>query len=272
MEILFYVLIFIFGTLFGSFFSLAIYRIPLGQNIVYKHSYCPHCNHKLGFLDMIPIISYIFLNGKCKYCKKPVRARYIFLEVLTGITFLTFFLSLNFAFENIEFSKIIYYMVGILYISALFIIAGIDKENKNISKPVLVYGIIVLTVYMLYLYIVAKANIYKYIIYLFMILILILIDTIILKKKGKTNYNIQIIMLCLFLSLFTDEMLFVISAILTLLTISFILIINKLAEKFNKSKKVDKQVCENLPIGFYLCTNYIIVLILSSFIFYEVII
>ena len=77
MDILLYILIFIMGTVFGSFFSLAIYRIPKNQDITHKPSYCPNCHHKLGFLDLVPIFSYIFLLGKCRYCKEKIRPRYI---------------------------------------------------------------------------------------------------------------------------------------------------------------------------------------------------
>ena len=64
MNIVFYIVLFIIGTLFGSFYTLAVYRIPQRQDITHTHSYCPNCKHKLGFLDLIPIFSYVFLRGK----------------------------------------------------------------------------------------------------------------------------------------------------------------------------------------------------------------
>ena len=88
MEIFFYVIIFIIGTLFGSFYTLAVYRIPKRQDIVHTHSYCPNCNHKLGLLDLFPIFSYIFLGGKCRYCKQKIRPRYLILETLSGLLFI----------------------------------------------------------------------------------------------------------------------------------------------------------------------------------------
>ena len=87
-NIISYTLIFIIGTLFGSFSTLAVYRLPLHENITHKHSYCPKCNHKLSFFDMIPILSYVFLGGKCRYCKSKIRIRYLLLEILTGVIFL----------------------------------------------------------------------------------------------------------------------------------------------------------------------------------------
>ena len=62
MNVIIYIFTFLIGITFGSFFTLAVYRIPLGKDITHERSFCPNCNHKLGFLDLIPIFSYIFLN------------------------------------------------------------------------------------------------------------------------------------------------------------------------------------------------------------------
>lgn len=83
MQIFIYIEIFILGIVFGSFFTLAVYRIPLKQDITHTRSYCPKCNHRLEFLDLIPIFSYIFLRGRCRYCKEPIRIRYFLLELLS---------------------------------------------------------------------------------------------------------------------------------------------------------------------------------------------
>ena len=73
MDTLLHIIIFIMGTVFGSFYTLAVHRIPKRQDITHTHSYCPNCNHKLGFLDLIPVFSYIFLGAKCRYCKQKIR-------------------------------------------------------------------------------------------------------------------------------------------------------------------------------------------------------
>ncbi len=231
---IFYILIFIIGTLFGSFSTLAVYRIPRHEDITHKHSYCPHCNHKLLFLDMVPILSYIFLGGKCRYCKRKIRIRYLLLEILTGIIFLLFAMSLNINIESIEKGKIVYLIFGILYLIGMIIIAGIDKENIKISKPILVYEIVILSAYMIYLYIVENTNIYRYVIYLLAMLILFFIDTIKLKKYKVDNYKIEVIILAVIQALFTYSYGFVITAIITLLAIAFYTIINKM---LNKPKK-----------------------------------
>ena len=105
MNLILYILIFMIGTVFGSFFTLAIYRLPLGKDIIHERSFCPNCNHKLRFLDMIPILSYIFLGGKCRYCKNKIKPRYLILEVLSGITFLLFAISLDLNIYDLSASK-----------------------------------------------------------------------------------------------------------------------------------------------------------------------
>ena len=109
---------------------------------------------------MIPIFSYIFLGGKCRYCKEKIRIRYLLLEILTGVVFLLFTMSINISFKTLEINKLVYLLLGFLYIIGMIIIAGIDKEKKTITKSVLIYEIIVVTAYIVYLYTVEKTNIY----------------------------------------------------------------------------------------------------------------
>ena len=252
MEAVIYFLIFIIGTLFGSFFTLAVYRIPIKQSILHGRSYCPKCNHRLEFLDLIPVLSYIFLGGKCRYCKEKIRARYIALELLSGMAFLLFALSLKIDIYNLEISRVVYLGFGMLYLSTLFIIGGIEKEKHFISKPVLLFGLVVEISYIIYLYIIG-ISIYKYVIYLILILLFILINTIILKKKGKENYIVQILILCLYFIMFVKLEIVIISILLTIFMI-FI-------KQINTTKKETKNI---IPIGFYLCVCNSIILILQN--------
>ena len=257
MELIIYGAIFIIGTLLGSFFTLAVYRIPLKQDITHERSYCPKCNHRLEFLDLIPILSYIFLGGKCRYCKQKIRPRYLLLEVFSGLLFLLFAISLKINIFSLEINKLVYLLFGMFYISTLFIIGGIEKENHLVSIPVLVFGLIVEVLYMIYLYIV-NISIYKYVIYLFLMLSFIIINAILSKKKGKQNYSIQILALCFYLAIGTKEIIVVLSIIATLLMVAIKGIINNLKkEKTNRDKQI--------PIGFYLCFANILVLITYNF-------
>lgn len=262
MEAIIYITIFIIGTLFGSFFTLATYRIPLEQDITHKRSYCPNCNHRLEFWDMIPIFSYIFLKGKCRYCKQKIKPKYLLLEVLSGLTFLMFALSLKLNIYNLKLNLLIYLIYGLLYISTLFIIAGIEKENHKIQKSVLLFGFVINAIYIIYLYI-FKFDIYKYGIYLIIILTIALIDVIFTKKKGKQNYSTSILLLCFYMVLATNEEIVILSIITTLLAIAITQILISL--KDDKSKII-KEEQMNIPIGMYLCITNIMFLIVQNLI------
>ena len=97
------------GTVFGSFYTLAVYRIPKNIDILKRHSYCPNCEHKLGFFELIPVLSYIFLGGKCKKCKQKIRIRYLLLELLGGIAFVTLGIALKLDVYNLDAQKIVIY-------------------------------------------------------------------------------------------------------------------------------------------------------------------
>jgi leader peptidase (prepilin peptidase)/N-methyltransferase len=227
------------GTVFGSFFTLAVSRIPIGQDITHERSYCPNCNHKLSFLDMIPILSYIFLGGKCRYCKQKIRIRYLILEVFSGIVFVLFALSIKFSMYNLSVNNMAYLIFGLLYISTLFIIAGIDKEKIRIEKSVLLFGYILTTAYIIYLYIVEHdTSIYRYVIYLFVVLILMLIDIFYLRKKVKDNYPVEVLLLSILMIAFTYELQYAITVTMTLLTIAFVLIFSKIK---NRKKYKNKE-------------------------------
>ena len=133
METFLILIIFIMGTFFGSFFTLAVYRIPLKKDITHERSFCPNCNHRLEAIDLIPVWSYIFLGGKCRYCGQKIRIRYLLLEVLSGIVFVVSFLSLKITIFDI--SRIPNYIFFIFTYTTLALIAGIDKEHKKIKPP-----------------------------------------------------------------------------------------------------------------------------------------
>lgn len=203
MDAFFYILIFIIGTLFGSFFTLAVYRIPRNEDIIYTHSYCPNCNHKLGFLELIPIISYIGLRGKCAHCGQKIRVRYLILEVLSGLAFLLLAISINLNPYNLELSKIINFFFYSLYFVTLFIIAGIDKEKNIIQKSVLLFGIVISIPFMVYVCISQKIVIYTYIILMCIIALLLAIDSLMLKKKLSQNYTLSIMVLSMVMITFS---------------------------------------------------------------------
>ena len=260
MEIFFYIIIFMIGITFGSFYTLAVYRIPKGQDITHTHSYCPNCNHKLNIFDLIPIFSYIFLGGKCRYCKQKIRPRYLILEALSGLFFVAVAYLMGLSVYDFDKIKIIEYSFFVLYFTFIVLMAGIDKEYRTINKPVLMYGIIVSIMYIVYLYIIEKTSIYRYVIYLVLFLLLLSFDTINLKKKAKTSYTILILMVITIMAAFTGEYITIGTIITTLLAIALTLLIKKIKEP--KTTKTSKQYNQNIKIGFYLSVFNIIYFII----------
>lgn len=77
----------LFGLVAGSFNNVCIYRLPRGESVVWPPSHCPHCGHRLGFWDLIPVFSYLFLRGRCRYCRSKITARYAIVEAATAAFF-----------------------------------------------------------------------------------------------------------------------------------------------------------------------------------------
>jgi len=87
MVIYFYVILFLLGCITGSFLNVVIDRIPRRESIVKGRSHCDHCNKKLSWTDLLPVISFILLGGKCRYCGHKISLYYPLTESLTGLIF-----------------------------------------------------------------------------------------------------------------------------------------------------------------------------------------
>jgi len=123
------IVIFLFGLAIGSFTNVLIYRLPREESIVFPGSHCPNCNHELKWYDNIPLISYFFLKGKCRYCKEKISIRYPLLEFLNGIIYLSFFIIYGFTLEFIYLS---------LLTSSLISITIIDLKHQIIPDSLVV--------------------------------------------------------------------------------------------------------------------------------------
>lgn len=88
MEYLWWGLVFLTGACVGSFLNVCICRIPQGKSVVYPPSHCPSCTHGLQLADLLPIISYIALKRKCRYCGCEISLQYPAVELVTGILFI----------------------------------------------------------------------------------------------------------------------------------------------------------------------------------------
>jgi len=101
--------IFIFGTAIGSFLNVVAYRSVHGGSLFLDRSKCPHCKHKLNTLDLVPILSFILLHGKCRYCEKSISWQYPTVELTTGILFVIVILQgLTFRLEGQDLNFVSY--------------------------------------------------------------------------------------------------------------------------------------------------------------------
>jgi leader peptidase (prepilin peptidase)/N-methyltransferase len=100
------IMVFAIGAVIASFLNVVIYRLPRGEGFIAGNSYCPKCEHKLQALDLFPVLSYLFLGRKCRYCKDPISPRYMVVELIGGImaviSYLAFFPPLAFLLPGSE--------------------------------------------------------------------------------------------------------------------------------------------------------------------------
>ncbi len=152
LEIFNCIIIFITGLVFGSFYNVVGYRVPNNMSIAFPASHCTNCNHKLKFYELIPVVSYIFLRGKCSVCKERISVFYPFFEFLTGILFLLAYLVFGF---NLKF------LIAITFISILIIISISDIKYYIIPDEVLMVGVILIMAELIINTIVNKLDIYN---------------------------------------------------------------------------------------------------------------
>src|SRR5258705_4742771 len=80
--------VFVFGCVTGSFLNVCVHRMPLGQSIVSPPSHCPHCKYSIPWFLNLPLITWLYLRGKCANCQSRISIRYFLVELLTGLTFM----------------------------------------------------------------------------------------------------------------------------------------------------------------------------------------
>lgn len=130
--ILFYIIIALFGLVFGSFLNVCIARLPRGESIVLPRSHCPRCNHPIRWYDNIPLLSYLMLGAKCRDCHAPISPIYPFIEALTAVTLCLTFYRYGLGPEFVKFA-----LFGMLLIVLIFT----DIFDRRIPHPVTIFGI-----------------------------------------------------------------------------------------------------------------------------------
>lgn len=125
---------FIFGLCIGSFLNVCIYRLPESKSIIHPGSRCPKCNSGIRFYDNIPVLSYLWLKGRCRHCNAPISFRYPLIELLSG--FFTFCVYLKY---GLSIEGIVYFV----FISSLLVITFIDIDHWIIPDIITLPGIAV---------------------------------------------------------------------------------------------------------------------------------
>ena len=143
MEIYYTTVFFIFGTIFGSFFNVVGSRLPNGESIVNPPSHCTNCNHRLGPLELIPILSFLIQGGKCKNCKQKISWFHPLYELVTGILFGLCYYIFGFQWKLI---------LALTFISVLMILIVSDYYYMIIPDQVLITGIVLIGLEILGIY------------------------------------------------------------------------------------------------------------------------
>jgi len=117
--------VFVYGAIVGSFLNVLIYRMPLGISVSRPPSHCPRCNHYLGFWDNIPLLSFLFLRARCRYCRTPISWRYFGVELLTGALWVLLYLRLS---DDTGISWVSY-VASALFASVLVAVIFIDLDH-----------------------------------------------------------------------------------------------------------------------------------------------
>ncbi|MDD3890328.1 MAG: prepilin peptidase [Syntrophomonadaceae bacterium] len=128
-----YISIIIFALLIGSFLNVVIYRVPRGESVVWPGSRCTECGHSLKVYDLVPLFSYVWLKGKCRYCGGKISGRYLLVELLTAAAFLLIYLQWGISVET---------GAGWLLAAILISCAFIDIDKGIIPDRITLPGII----------------------------------------------------------------------------------------------------------------------------------
>lgn len=132
------IIIIVFGFAWGSFLNVLIYRIPRDMSLIKPASSCPHCKKKIKVYDNIPIISYLTLGGKCRYCRAKIPFSYPLVEFLTPLSFVLIYSQHSLSF---------FFFASCLFASAMIVLGFIDFYHMIIPDEITMPGLVLALVY-----------------------------------------------------------------------------------------------------------------------------
>jgi leader peptidase (prepilin peptidase)/N-methyltransferase len=140
-NVIILVYIFVIGLCIGSFLNVCIYRIPKEESIASPPSHCGHCGTTIMALDLIPIFSYLFLRGKCRYCKKKISIRYPLVELTTALLVTAVYLEYGLSFIFLKYSMLVIMLI---------LIGMIDFDTTDVYFKTTLTGTIFGLVFLVY--------------------------------------------------------------------------------------------------------------------------
>ena len=129
----------LFGLIFGSFLNVVIYRVPIGKSVVTPGSFCTKCGKHVRFFDNIPVLSYIFLKGRCRYCKAKISIMYPLIELFTSFTFYLTWISFS--------ESILYTVFSLIFLCLMIALSIIDLKHMILPDEMTVGGSILFFIF-----------------------------------------------------------------------------------------------------------------------------
>lgn len=127
------VIVFALGASVGSFINVVVYRLPAGLSVVSPPSRCPHCLHKLGKHENVPVLGWLWLRGRCRHCKGSISLRYPVVEAVTGLLFLLLFWTFGVSIQTLGYWT---------FCSWLLALSLIDLDTMTLPNPLTQSGLI----------------------------------------------------------------------------------------------------------------------------------
>lgn len=230
MNIILYMIFFLTGITSGYYCSLIANEIPKKLDLK-RTNYGKNYNESLA--------------SKLTY------------TLIGGVSSVVLANTLNISVSSYDISSIIIYIFGMIYISILVLIGGIDKNYSKINKSVLAFGVVSSILYMIYLFVIDLSSVNLNIKYLFVYMILLLVDAFLLRKFAKDSYLINLLILISIISVYSNFIILVYTLILAMISIMLYTIILKSQQRKNGNKKIK---IPEIPIGFFIASSNIIVL------------
>lgn len=122
-ELILLFIIFMFGIVIGSFLNVCIFRIPKGENIATTGSHCMSCGHRLRWYDLIPLLSWLMLRGRCRYCHSRISVQYPLVETINGFGYVLIFMLNGYSLDS---------LILCLFTSCILVLSVIDWQTYEI--------------------------------------------------------------------------------------------------------------------------------------------